>query len=260
MLKEKKNFLKEKIIAGKPVIGTWNTLSSPLVTEVLARSGYDFIIIDFEHGPFDISNINLYINACESYNCSPIIRIPKNETWMSLQALDQGAHGVMVPGIDSYRTASDFISSIKYFPKGKRGYTPFSKAGGFTNRNNNDHSLNSNNFTLSSIIIESIDGINNIDEILKIKDLEIIYFGAYDLSQDLGCPGDIKNDKVISIIKSAVKKVNSVGKIAGGFVPQSKEDINWLLKIGIKFITYNVDSDIIFSNSNKITEWFKQEI
>jgi 4-hydroxy-2-oxoheptanedioate aldolase len=259
MHNQNKNFLKEKIKSGQPIIGTWNTLASPLITEVLARSGFDFLIIDFEHGPFDISKVYQYVNACERYECSPIIRIPHNSSWMSLQALDQGAHGIMIPGINEKEDASNFVSSIKYYPKGNRGFTPFSKAGLFTNLNNKMHPTRANDFTLTSIIIESIEGINNIDDILTIQDLDIIYFGAYDLSQDLGVPGDVFNNKVVSTIEIAVNKVISAGKIAGAFVPQSKDEIKRLLEMGIKLITYNVDCDIIYRSVNDVVKWFHHD-
>ena len=254
------NYLKTKLKSQKPVIGTWNTIGSPLVSEVLARAGFDFLIIDFEHGPFDIGNVHQYVNACEQYDCSPIIRVPSNSDWISLQALDQGAHGIIVPGVGSKKDALSFVSSAKYYPKGTRGFTPFSKAGGFTNNNINMYTEKTNAFTVTGIIIESMNGINQLDEILDVEDLDIIYFGAYDLSQDLGVPGEVRNNKVVSVIESAVSKAVSAGKCAGGFVPQSKDDVKWLLDMGIKFITYNVDSDILYRSVNDIVEWFESEV
>jgi 4-hydroxy-2-oxoheptanedioate aldolase len=258
MMQIGKNFLKDKVLAGKPVIGTFNTLGSPMASEVLARSGFDFLIIDFEHGPFDIKNVSQYVNACEINQCSPIIRIPTNSSWMTLQALDQGAHGIMVPGINDYKSAKNFVANTKYSPLGNRGYTPFTKSGGFTNRNNDSYLSKANDFTFSSIIIESLEGLSNLDDILKIENLDLIYFGAYDLSQALGFTGNNKHPKVISTIEIAVQKVINSGKLAGGFVAQSQDDISWLLDIGIKFIIYNVDSDIILNNTKTINNWFKK--
>ena len=131
--------LKEKLKKNQHVIGTWNTLASTLVTEVLAKSGLDFIIIDFEHGPFQIDNTSNYVNACLAYDCSPIIRIPENSSWMSLQALDQGAHGIMLPGVINKKSALNFSNQIKYEPSGSRGFSPFTKSGGFNNNNKKSH-------------------------------------------------------------------------------------------------------------------------
>ena len=256
-----KNKLNAKLLKGEPVLGTWNTLASPLVTEVLAESGLDFQIIDLEHGPFIIDKLHLHVSACENTSsCTPLIRIPSKQDWMALQALDQGAHGIVIPHISSNEEADDFINIMKYHPQGNRGFTPFSKAGGFNNKNTLNYVENANNEILSIIIIESEKGLNNIDEILEVNGVDIVYFGAYDLSQALGCPGDVKNEKVISSNKSAVDKVNSNGKYAGGFVPQSKDDIKWLLDIGMKFITYEVDSSIIYNQTRGVSDWFKEEV
>ena len=255
------NKLKEKIVKGESVIGTWNTLASPLVTEVIAQSGFDFQIIDLEHGPFIIDKLHLHINACEnSPSCTPLIRIPSKENWMALQALDQGAHGVVIPNIYNHKDTIDFLNSIKYHPIGNRGFTPFSKAGGFNNRNSSSYVNNANDSLLSVVIIESKEGLNNLDEILDVEGVDVVYFGAFDLSQAFGCPGDIKNQKVISAIQRGVEIVNSKGKCAGGFVPQTKEDVKWLLDMGMRFITYQVDSSIIYNHVSSIKDWFEGQV
>ena len=257
----KVNKLKEKMINGQPVIGTWNTLASPLVTEVLAQSGLDFQIIDLEHGPFIIDKLHSHISACENaFSCTPLVRIPSKQDWMALQALDQGAHGIVIPHISNRQDCDDFIKSLKYYPFGNRGFTPFSRAGGFSNKNTSRFVEKANNSILSIVIIESEKGLNNLDEILNIKGVDIVYFGAYDLSQALGCPGDVKNNKVVNAIKKAVDKVNAKGKYAGGFVPQTKDDVKWLLDIGMKFITYEVDSSIIYSQTREVSDWFNSEV
>jgi 2-keto-3-deoxy-L-rhamnonate aldolase RhmA len=252
------NKLKEKLSQGRPVIGIWNTLSSPLLTEVFAKAGLDFQIIDLEHGPFILDQVNLHVSACEgSPNCTPLVRIPSNQDWMALQALDQGAHGIVVPHISSRQDAEKLVSSIKYHPLGRRGFTPFSKAGEFNN-NSSNYSDIANNSLASVAIIESIDALNNLDEIVEVNGIDIIYFGAFDLSQDLGFPGNTKHPNVIKAIQSGVDIVNKSGKYAGGFVPKNKKDISLLIDMGMRFITYEVDSSIIYDNVSNISIWFEE--
>jgi 4-hydroxy-2-oxoheptanedioate aldolase len=255
----KNNNIKQKLLNGIPVLGTWNTLSSPLLTETLALSGLDFQIIDLEHGPFILDKINLHVSACEnSPNCSPIVRIPSNNSWMALQALDQGAHGIVVPHIENRTDSERLIESMKYHPLGHRGFTPFSKAGGFNN--NNNYVNYANDSLLSVVIVESKDGLNRLEEIIEVDGIDVVYFGAYDLSQALGYPGDVKNPAVIKSIQDAVEIVVKNGKFAGGFVPKSKDDIKWLLDMGMRFITYEVDSSLIYSHLNNMSNWFNQEV
>ena len=250
------NFLKEKISNKEPVIGTWNTIAAPLFTEVLARSGFDFIIIDFEHGPFQIEKTSDYVNACLIYDCSPIIRIPHNASWMSLQVLDQGAHGVMLPGARDKLGVDKFIRQIKFEPQGERGFSPFTKSGGFANDDLN-YKQKANELTTTIIIIENLEGINNLDEILELELIDIIYFGAYDLSQDLGFAGEIYNEKLLSIVKPSIQKVLNADKYAGGFVPQNTDVIKLVQDLGINFLTYNVDSSIVYNSVKKNIDMFK---
>ena len=252
------NKLKEKLNKGEAVLGIWNTLSSPLVTEVLAQSGLDFQIIDLEHGPFAMDKIHLHVSACENSQCTPLVRIPSNSDWMVLQALDQGVHGVVVPHIDSADNAKEFVDAAKYYPQGSRGFTPFSKAGGFTNSNVDEYVGRAIDETINIVIIESKKGLDNLEEILKVDSIDIVYFGAYDLSQALGHPGNTKHPEVVQAIQQGVDLVNSSGKYAGGFVPQSKDEIQELLDMGMKFVTYEVDSSLIHKHVNDIFSWFSK--
>ena len=157
----KENNLKIKIKQGIPILGTWNTIGSPMFSEVLSFSGLDFLIVDFEHGPFQIDQVHDYVNRCESNSCTPIFRIPSNSDWMTLQVLDQGGHGVMAPHIDDKDSAQLLVDSTKYHPNGKRGFTPFTKAGGFTNLHGDVYAEKANEFTLVSIIVESKEALDN---------------------------------------------------------------------------------------------------
>jgi len=255
------NKLKDKLSNGDPVLGTWNTLASPLITEVIAQSGFDFQIIDLEHGPFILDQVYLHVSACENSSaCTPLVRVPTNEDWMVLQALDQGAHGVVVPHVSNRQAVERLMCSIKYHPLGRRGFTPFSKAGGFNNKGTAAYVNCANKETLSVVIIESKEGLEKIEEIIAVDGVDIVYFGAYDLSQELGYPGEIKHPNVIDAIQKGVDIVSSKGKYAGGFVPQSKDDIKWLLDMGMRFITYEVDSSIIHTHFSVIAEWFEGEV
>jgi len=254
------NSLKQKLHSGKPVLGTWNTLASPLVTEVLAQGGLDFQIIDLEHGPFNLDQLHLQVSACENAPaCTPLVRVPANEEWMVLQALDQGAHGVVVPHIPNREAAQKLVASMKYHPLGVRGFTPFSKAGGFTNRDTAKYVDRANNSTLSVIIIESEEGLDKLAEVVAVEGIDVVYFGAYDLSQALGHPGEVRHPEVVTAIKKGVQTVAASGRWAGGFVPQSRDDIKWLLDMGMRFITYQVDSNVLHAHMSDISEWFNQE-
>lgn len=240
-----KNPLKEKLSSGKPALGTWNTLASPMVTEVLAHAGLDFVIVDFEHGPYQLDRIAEFVSRAELHDCSPIVRIPSARDWMALQALDQGAHGVLVPHCDDEATARAFVSWCKYHPEGIRGYTPFTKAGGFAPEAAGEYAPRANANTLTAVLVESKAGLDRLDAILETPGLDVVYFGAYDLSQALGAPGKVYDQAVVKAIEAAVRKTVAAGKNAGGFVARNRDDLKRQLDMGMTFLTYDVDTSLL---------------
>jgi len=252
------NLLINKFKSKKHMIGTWNTLASPLVTEVLASSGLNFQIIDLEHGPFAIDQIHLHISAINKYEeCLGIVRLPKIDDWMILQALDQGAHGIIVPHVNNKADAENLVSFSKYSPMGQRGFSPFTKAGNFNDKEINKHIQNSNDLLLG-VIIESVEGLDNLNEILEVNEIDLVYFGAYDISQSLGFPGDVKNPEVLEILEDGISKVKQVKKICGGFVAKDEEDVKWLVDMGIDFVTYQTDSLALYEAMNSISNFFEK--
>lgn len=254
-----RNFLREKIAAEQPVVGSFSTLGSPLVTEVLAHGGLDFVIIDLEHGPFDLAGIHDHVSRCERYGASPVVRLPEFRDWMVLQALDQGAHGVIVPHAESREMVEQFAESARYFPSGKRGFSPFTKAGGFTNRQAQLYAEHANDFCLTGVIVESMEGVRNLDALLTISNLNIVYFGSYDLSQSIGAPGEIRHPDVVRVIEEGARKVLAAGKCPGGFLAESREDVRWLLSLGLRFITYGVDSGMLSRTVEDLVGSFRAE-
>lgn len=237
--------LKQKINDKGIVIGTWNTLGCPSVTDVLASAGLDFVIIDFEHGALDFKNILSYVNACLAYGVSPIVRVPSNEDWMINHALDNGAQGVIVPHVSNENDCDAIVSASKYYPVGKRGFTPFTKAGGYSALNVEEYTKNSNTEISNIVIVETLEGLEKIEEIISKENIDVIFLGSFDLSQELGHPGKTRSDEVLTKIKECVEKINAAGKIAGGYLANSREDIEWIKSLGIRFIVYKVDSAII---------------
>lgn len=253
--------LRNRIESGVPVLGTWNTMAAPLATEALALAGLDFQVVDLEHGPFVLDRVYEHVSACEaSTSCTPLVRIPMNADWMVLQALDQGAHGVVVPHIADAVAARELAGSLRYRPDGNRGFTPFSKAGGFSNVDVTGHVNRSNDGIVGVAMVESTVGLEAAGEIASVEGIDVVYFGAYDISQDLGHPGQPTHPAVVEAISDGVERVRAAGKCAGGFVPQDRAGIAWLLEMGMGFITYEVDSSILHRHVSDIAGWFAGEV
>ena len=110
------------------------------------------------------------------------------------------------------------------------------------------------------VIVESKDGLEHLEEIVEVDNIDVVYFGAYDLSQALGYPGEVWHHHVVAEIQKAVEVVNRAGKYAGGFVPQKKDYIKRVLDMGMRFITYEVDSSILHTNVRTVADWFTKEV
>lgn len=251
-----KNELKRRLKKGEYVIGTWGDIPSPTVFNVLGASGLDFAIIDMEHGPFSIETAENCVRSLDSEKCAPIIRVPKNDEAYIVNALDIGAHGIIVPHIDSTADVEKAISNIKYHPIGQRGFTPYTRAGGYSKDNIEKHAETENKETMIILIIEGKKGIRNLDKILEYDNIDVIYIGQYDLSQAIGMPGKVNHLKVIEFMEKNVNKIKETGVAVGSLAHDIKE-IGMLKKLGFQFITYFVDCAVLYHSYNDIVKKFK---
>ena len=200
----KKNELKRRLKKGEITLGTWGDIPSSSVVNILGASGLDFVIIDMEHGPFSIETAEDCVRAAESEGCTPIIRVAKNDEAYIVSALDIGAHGIIVPHVETVKDAENAISHIKYHPIGHRGFTPYTRAGGYSKDNLETHAKKENEETMTILIIEGVQGIKNLDKIIANKHVDVIYIGQYDLSQAVGMPGKVNHPKVIKFMEDRI--------------------------------------------------------
>ncbi|MEA1984395.1 MAG: aldolase/citrate lyase family protein [Euryarchaeota archaeon] len=242
--------MKRTLKDGGVVVGPWCTIPSSSVINVVASTGMDFVIIDMEHGPHGFEAVEDMIRAAENENCAPLVRVAKNDEALILQALDIGAHGVIVPHIESREDAELAVSCAKYYPLGNRGFSPFTRAGGYSPNKVGNHSTLQNEQTMIILVLEGKDGIENLDEILNIEGVQdkvdLIYIGAYDLSQAVGHPGQVDHPVVKQHLETCINKINERGIAAGGYVAKNKNDMLWMVEMGMQFITLLPDCTIIY--------------
>ncbi len=256
----KTNTLKKRLKAGEVVFGPWCVLPSAAVVNVIAATGVDFVIIDMEHGPTSYETAEDLVRAAESENCCPLIRVARKEETDILKALDIGAHGIFVPHVEHSSDAQGVISYSKYYPLGSRGFSPYTRAGGYGRLGIKDHAQRENEETLVGIILEGKTGIENLDSILEIEHLDVVYIGAYDLSQALGMPGQVEHPSVKTQMEECIKKIRDRGIAAGGYVAKDLEDIKWMTDIGMQFITCLPDVTVIFQAFCEEVNNFKKVI
>ena len=213
--------LKKKLKNGEVAIGTWSIIPSPSIVEAIGYSGFDFIIIDAEHGPVNVESSENLIRAAEVAGMASIIRVPNNESHLILRALDIGAHGIQVPHVSTKNEARLAVEYSKYHPLGKRGFSPFTRAAKYGIEAEN-HTARANEDTMVVINVEGVEGIKNLKEIAEVSGIDVIFIGPYDLSQSLGKPGQVTDSKVIDLMRKSAGLIKNKGISCGSFANDLK--------------------------------------
>ena len=225
------------------VSGPFSKTCDPAFIEVMGYSGCDFVIIDLEHGPNHIENIQNLIRAAEISGVFPIVRIKENMLNMAGEALDIGALGIQVPQIENRKQAEAVIQHAKFAPLGQRGVCRYVRAAKYSHMDKFDY-FNCANETVIVIQLEGKEALNNLEEILNVKDIDIVFIGPYDLSQSLGVPGQVNNPVVEAEIKKIVALCKMKHKLVGIFIDSTEDAPKWK-KAGVRYISYSVDLGIL---------------
>jgi 4-hydroxy-2-oxoheptanedioate aldolase len=248
----KKNFLLEKLKNTNEIcIGTWSVIPSPVLTDVLCSADLDFIIIDSEHGPIGFEIAQKMAIACESQGVSPVMRVPGVNQESILKALEIGMHGIQVPNIESQEQVERLQQYSKYPPLGNRGFSPFTRACGFSSDFSKDMVSRANTNTLVNIHIEGKAGIENVDAILENDFIDVFFLGLFDISNYLGRPGEIDHPEILELFKLLTSKIIAAGKVVGS-ISNSIDQLNFLMDNNVQYITHSVDCHMICQAYQKI--------
>lgn len=230
-----KNALKE----GSTVIGTFLTCNAPDLVEIMGLSGFDFVVIDTEHGPMSVeSTVNL-IRAAELRGLTPITRVTNSMDSTILRSLDVGAHGVQVPQVNNAEIAKHIVKSTKYFPIGNRGLA-MPRSSDYGAHPPIDYFNHTNEETMIILHCENKEGLANIEEIAKIPEVDVIFLGPFDMSQSMGVPGEVNHPLVQEAAQRVVEVCKANGKAAGIFVTDG-EQAKMKIAEGFQYIAMGLD-------------------
>jgi 2-keto-3-deoxy-L-rhamnonate aldolase RhmA len=246
----------EKLNNGQPVLGTWIVIPSIISVDIIASTGLDFVIVDREHGPISFETAQEMAISCESQGVSPIMRVGDIDKASIQNALDIGMHGIQVPNVDTVQNAKDVVSCAKYPPAGERGFSPFTRAGGYSIHNAKKLTSIANDNTAVVLNIEGKDAVANLDGILKIDHVDVLFVGLFDLSKALNIPGDVENKIVLDTLREIIEKADKAGKYVGTIATR-KEKVKEFLDMGIKYMVYLVDCDVLRSSYASIVDVFQ---
>jgi 2-keto-3-deoxy-L-rhamnonate aldolase RhmA len=237
-----KNRLKVLIREGKIAIGASVSIGHPDVAEVIGLLGFDWVFYDMEHTPMSLETVQTMMQAMSFSPATPVIRVAWNDPVLVKKALDIGAHGVIVPMVNTGEEAERAVKAVRYPPLGMRGFGPRRAA-----RADPDYVSTANKEIFLGIQVESRKAVENIDDILSVEGIDAVLLGPYDLSLNLGVLAQWDSD----LFKSSIEKILSAAKkhnVAPGNLAAG--DVNKLVNQGFKFLVVDDDIDILRAGLN----------
>ena len=245
-MKTPRNPVRNALLERKLTLGSWIQIGHPAVAEVLAHAGFDWIAADMEHTDIDNAGFAALARAVHGRGVTPLARVRENDTLAIRQVLDLGAQGVIVPLVHTAEDAERAVRAAKYPPRGVRGFC-------FSRMNNwgadfDAYAASANDDIAVVAMIESRQGVENIDAILAVEGVDGVFIGPYDLSGSYGMPGQTAHEQVKAGCRRVLEACRAAGKTAGMHVVIPAEAaIAQALADGFTFLALGVDT--VFLNA-----------
>ena len=235
--------IRKSLSEGKTSIGSWIQIPNASIAEIMGQSGYDWVAVDMEHGAISNDILPDLFRALELGNTLPLVRVSQGNEKECKQALDAGAGGLIVPMIKSAEQLQNVISFASWPPRGTRG-VGFSRANLFGR--NFDSYVEEAQQPIIVAMIENINALDELDDILKVKGLDALLIGPYDLSASMNLTEKFKDQKFLDAI-STIKDKASRANIPCGvhIVEPDKSELEKKIEDGYKFIPFSIDSVVL---------------
>jgi 4-hydroxy-2-oxoheptanedioate aldolase len=232
------NSVKQALKAGESVIGCFVQYPSPVTVEICGYSGFDFVMIDCEHGPMGTESAYTMMLAAERSGTVPLVRVPMNHPQVILRHLDVGAAGIMVPQINSAEEAEAVVRAVKYHPEGRRGVAGTRAQSWSITQPLSEYVQTANRDTLVMVQIENIKAVDALSEIMQVPGVDVLYVGPNDLAQSMGYPGRPDHPEVQQVIDRICEAARD-SDLALGTVANDAEEINYELSRGFRMVGAN---------------------
>ena len=213
---------------------------SPNMPAIAASAGVDFLMYDMEHTAIGTDTLRQQMAACRGLDLMPLVRVPSVEANIIGQILDIGAHGIMVPMVESATQAEDIVRRAYYPPLGRRG-TAFSIAhDDFLPGEPVQKMQDANNRIMVIAMIETAEGLKNVDEIAATPGIDVLWLGHFDLTSSLGIAGQLEHPVYVDAVKKISDAASANGKFAG-YMAGDKEFASHYWSQGYRMLAYGLD-------------------
>lgn len=236
----RENSLKKSLGQGKVAYGIIHALGSAAAAEMIGMAGYDYVIIDGEHGPGDHQSHLQSLQAVASTPATALYRVENNDRIVLKRALDLGVEGVMVPGVSSAEEARAAVAACRYPPKGVRGFAAGVVRASDYGLSIGQYIADGESQLLISVMIETEEGVRNAAAIAAVGGIDVVQIGPADLSYELGVPGLFGDPRYLAAQTAIEQAVLEQRKVLGG-VPMPGIGLDYLLERGYRMITLGAD-------------------
>ena len=236
-------FIRERVLAGEFMAGAWCNLGSSITVEMASRAGFDWILVDQEHGPGDNMTLLHQIQAAEGGPGAVVVRIVWNEMPRFKRALDLGAAGIMVPYVQTAREAEDVVSFLRYPPDGRRGVASSPRAAAF-GVDFPAYFEAANQNLLTVVQVETEKTVENLEAIAAVPGVDVLFVGPLDLSVSLRKPGRFEDPEFLAVLKHTAGVARTAGKAAGILLP-GISNLPMAAELGFTFIATFSDGGLV---------------
>ena len=249
------NGFRRRLLAGETLIGSWCALASPISTEILGLAGFDWLVLDGEHAPNDITTFVPQLMALKGSHSAPVVRPPCNEPVIIKRLLDIGFNNLLVPFVETEEEARRAVASTRYPPAGIRGVSVSHRSNMYGTLPDYNQSINDNITVL--VQIETRQAVDHIDAIAAVDGVDGIFVGPGDLSAALGYLGQPAHPEVLNVIKHIFDRARAAGKPAGILAPV-EADARRYLEWGATFVAVGSDVGMFRNASQALCDKFKR--
>jgi 2-keto-3-deoxy-L-rhamnonate aldolase RhmA len=232
--------LKNKLLNNELSVGSWITIGHNSIAEIMANSGFDWLVVDLEHSTINIETAGELIRTIDLCGITPLVRLTSNDSNQIKRVMDAGAHGIVVPMVNTVEQARTAVAATRYAPKGTRG-VGLARAQKYGNSFEDYLEWQKDN-PVVIVQIEHIEAIEVLEDILTVPGVDGFIIGPYDLSCSMGIPGDFKNSKFIETMHYICETGKKLGCSAGlHIVEPDTKLLKSTIEEGYTFIAYSVD-------------------
>lgn len=248
--------IRQRVLDGEILVGTWLVLGSSLTAEIAGNAGFDWVLLDMEHGMGANDSLLFQLQAIEGTPAVPIVRVASNDPVLIKRVLDLGPAGVMVPMVNSADDARRLVQAMRYPPQGIRGVTPYTRPANF-GQGFKEYYATANNELLCVVQIETEEAVEHADEIAAVDGVDVLFIGPLDLSVGLGIMRQFDHPKYRAAVERIVSACRKAGKTPG-IILLDVEVPEDAVADGFSFVARASDGSVLATALRELVEPFKK--